>query len=600
MSISILSGDITVYFTNDTGGDKQIKWTGSTANTATRTVNEVYSALMDLFDNVTGGVGDYMNEGIPMKAITPTQYQIGRLETNDPEPWFIDDTTITHLTGGTIETVGWSRVNGTDTGIVKVTYTLGTDFVAGDIGLTVSDGTSSGTLLDYNGTEAWIRPNDNTATNDFSTGGTLSVSGGTGSVTVAAAANTTGDSTWSNVFTVGTIQGDEQIYVAQDGSVITPYWPVGQFNRLFKIREDSTLIDSGYLWVYIRRVNRLYDHFLVDASAGGANVAPLSSQDDLNNQTVGAISATGPGGTIVISFAGPYTADVDDNATDETYSIDIDCGTNTVAYVYEYLKYITRYTSTTSLNGIEGQQYIGIDNYIEYTGGITGTVNIGDTVTGSVSGATGIVVSINTTASPTYVTLQNSEGTFQTSENLAIGGNSINTTSLVTPIAPSKQAPFGTFAGGRLFGAHGVLIRNMAGTDVNRYQVIDDQGDVYAEPTQRTFTITAIQPGTEIRIFTNPGLTEVAGKEDVGGAGAPNGDKGLVQSGPDSDGLYTVSYTYIYGDLATDFSGETVGGDLPIFVVAHNVDYQWLRLSSTLEDANGSLQLAQISDRQYI
>lgn len=600
MSVSLLSGDITVYFTNDTGGDKQIRWTGSTANTATRSVNEVYSAVMDLFDNVTAGAGDYMNEGIPMKAITPTQYDIGRIENNDEEPWFIDDTTITHLTGGTIETIGWTRVNGTDTGIVKVTYTLGTDFVASDIGLPVTDGTSSGRLLDYNGTEAWIRPDDNTATNDFSTGGTLSATGGTGSVTVAAAANTTGDSTWSNVFTVGTIQGDEQIYVAQDGSVITPYWPVGQFNRLFKIREDSTLIDNGYLWVYIRRVNRLYDNFLVDASGGGANVAPLSSQNDLNNETVGAISATGPGGTISIGYAGPYTADVNDDTTNETYSIQIDCATNTVEYVYEYLKYITRYTSTTSLNGIEGQQYIGIDNYIEYTGGVTGTVNIGDEVTGSVSGATGIVVSINTTASPTYVTIQNSEGTFQTAENLEIGANSINTTSLVTAIAPSKQAPFGTFAGGRFFGAHGVLLTNVAGADVNNYQVIDDQGDVYAEPIQVTFTVTDIQPGTEIRIFTNPSLVEVAGKEDVGGGGAPSGDKKLVQSGPDSNGLYTVSYTYIYSELATDFPADQVSGDLPIFVVAHNVNYQWLRLETTLTEQNGSLQLSQIADRQYI
>lgn len=593
MSVSLLSGDITVYFTNDTGGDKQIKWTGSTANTATRTVNEVYSAVMDLFDNVTGGVGDYMNEGIPFKAITPTQYELGLVETNDNEPWFIDQTTIEHLTGGTIETVGWTRTPGTDIGIVRVPIT-NIDIVDGDVGNAITHGDGdAGTLLAVESNYLYIRPDSNAAANNFdSTSGTLTCNAHTATQT---GASTTGDTTWSNVFTVGTIQGDEQLYVAQDGTVITPYWPAGAFNRLFRIRVDSTFIDNGYLWVYARRVNRLYDHFLVDASAGGANVAPLSSQDDLNNETVGAISATGPGGTITIGYSGPYTADVNNDATNETYSIEVDCATNTVAYVYEYLKYITRYTSTTSLNGVEGQQYIGIDFKIDYATE-TGTVNIGDEVTGSISGATGIVVH----KAATYVTLMQSEGTFQNGENLTIGGNSLNTTSSVTAIAPSKQAPFGTFAGGRLFGAFGVLIKNMAGADVNNYQVIADDGVVYQEPTQRTFTITNIQSGTEVRIFTNPGLTAVAGKEDVGGGSSPQSDKGLVQSGPDANGLYTVSYTYIYQDLATDFSGETVGGDLPIYVVAHNVNYQWQRLESTLEDANGSLQLAQVADRQYI
>jgi len=595
MSVSLLGGDITVYFTNDTGGDKQIRWTGSTANTATRTVNEVYSALMDLFDNVTAGVGDYMNEGIPMKAITPTQYDIGIIDANDPEPWFIDNFTTEHLTGGTIETLGWTRTPGSTIGIVKVQCSsTGFNLTTSDIGDAITHGDSdAGTILDVDTTNfvVYIRPNSSDAANNFdSTSGTLTATTSTNTATQTAA-STTGNSTWANVFTVGTIQGDEQIYVAQDETVLTPWWPVGQFNRLFRIRENSTFIDNGYLTVYIRRVNRLYDNFLVDASGGGANVAPVNSNFDLNNETTGAIAAAG----ITIGFSGPYTADVNDNSTNETYSIQIDAAGNTVEYVYEYLKYITRYTSTVSLNGVEGQQYIGIDFKIDYATE-TGTVNIGDTVTGSTSGATGIVV--NKTA--TYVTLMNSEGTFVNGENLTVGANSLNTTSSVTGVAPTKTAPFGTFAGGRFFGAFGVLLTNVAGADVNNYQVIADDGVTYAEPIQVSFTITAIQPGTEIRIFTDPSLVQVAGKEDVGGGGTPEGDQGLVQAGPDADGLYSVSYSYIYSTLATNFPDDQDGGDLPIFVVAHNVNYQWLRLSATLTDQNGSLQLSQISDRQYI
>ena len=583
MSISILGGDITVYFTNDTGGDKQIRWTGSTANTAVRSVNEVYSAIMDLFDNVTVGVGDYMDEGVPLKAVTPTQYQIGRIETNDSEPWFIDHVTTQHFTGGTIETLGWTRTPGSVTGIVVVQCSgTGFNLVAGDIGGAITHGDGdAGRILDVDTTNfvVYIRPDSNAASNNFdSTSGTLTATTSTNTATQSAASDT-GNSTWSNVFTVGTIQGDEQIYVAQDQTVITPYWPVGQFNRLFLTRSLNTVFDRNYLTVYSRKSLRSYDWFLVDASGGGANVAPLTSQNDLNNTTAGVIAAAG----ITIGYAGPYLADVDDDTTNETYSIQIDCAGNTGAYVYEYLKYITVYTSTFLLNGIEGQQYIGIDYKINYASE-TGTVSIGDEITGSTSGTTGYVV--NKTA--TYVTLMDSEGIFVNGENLTIGGNSLNTTSATTSIAPNKQAPFGQFAGGRFFGAFGVLLTNIAGTDVNNYEVVADDGVTYAEPIQVTLTINNIQPGTEIRIYTNPGLVEIAGKEDVGGGGAPNSDKLLSQSGPDAAGLYTVSYSYIYSS------------DIDIYVVAHNVAYQWVRLETTLTNQNGSLQLAQIPDRQYI
>jgi hypothetical protein len=49
MSDTILGGDFTVYYLSD-NNRKQIKWTGSA--TGTRTANELYSALQDLFDEL--------------------------------------------------------------------------------------------------------------------------------------------------------------------------------------------------------------------------------------------------------------------------------------------------------------------------------------------------------------------------------------------------------------------------------------------------------------------------------------------------------------------------------------------------------------------
>lgn len=500
MSISVLSGDITIYFTNDTGGDKQIRWTGSAATNATRTVNEVYSAVLDVFDNVSVGAGLYMSEGIPLRAITPTQYTIGEIETNDDEPWFIDPLTIEHLTGGGISTVGWTRVPGSQIGVVRVQCSgTGFNLVSSDIGgaITHTDGDSGRILyVDTVNFQVWIRPDSELAANNFdSTTGTLTATTSTNTATQIAASET-GNWEWANLFTIGTIASGSQIYVARDQLVFPTFFPTGPIDRLFPIREFNTLIDNGYLTVYARLVNTTYDNFVTNAGAGGRIAIPLATQNDLNNQTVGAIAANG----ITISYAGPYTDDVNNDTTNETYSIQLNCASNPLSYVYEYLKYITRRGSATLLNGLAGEQYVGIDYRLDYTSE-TGTVVIGAEVTGSVSGATGYITNKNT--SGLYATLNNSQGTFITGENLVIGGNSLNNITSVEQITPTKSSPIGTFAGGRLFGAPGVYLTNVPGADLNNYQVIADDGVTYQEPIQVSFTLTGIQTDSEIRIYNN-------------------------------------------------------------------------------------------------
>ena len=104
-----------------------------------------------------------------------------------------------------------------------------------------------------------------------------------------------------------------------------------------------------------------------------------------------------------------------------------------------------------------------------------------------------------------------------------------------------------------------------------------------------TFKISKIQPGTEIRLFTDPGLTELGGGvEDVSNtASYGSGFSEVSGENPDADGLYSVNYSYNYS------------ADQDIFVVAHSLDFQYLRLSTTLISTNSSLQVNQIPDRQY-
>jgi hypothetical protein len=104
----------------------------------------------------------------------------------------------------------------------------------------------------------------------------------------------------------------------------------------------------------------------------------------------------------------------------------------------------------------------------------------------------------------------------------------------------------------------------------------------------KILTITNLQPDSEVRIFTDPALTALGGVERVGLVGTyDTGFSAVSGQHPDANGRYSIAYSYNY----------TV--DTDIFVVVHSLDYQYLRLSTTLVAVDSSLQVNQNIDRQY-
>lgn len=155
--ITLLDGDVTIY---DFSENRQgiIKWTG--AATGTRTLREVYSAIQKSWDDQGN-----MDQPTPLRAVTPTQYQIQGLQ---DKPFFVDDVTAEHFTGGSLFSQGW--VSGTNEYILIIGSSFATAFSVHDIGRTVLGGTTgdTGTLLDFNSTRGliWIRPDDPSNTGD--------------------------------------------------------------------------------------------------------------------------------------------------------------------------------------------------------------------------------------------------------------------------------------------------------------------------------------------------------------------------------------------------------------------------------------------------
>ncbi len=490
MSSTVLTGAFTVYYLSETR-QKRIVWSGTSG---VYSIQALYIALQDLFDEY-----DQMDDGVPLSTLTPTEYQIGLIDLDDQQdPWYIDETTTQHLYGGGLVSKDWTRIQGSRTGIVKVKRT-GTNIVIGDIGNTIThaDG-DSGTLLYVLGEYLAIRPASNASTNnwDSTTGGNITCNT---HIDVQAEAAVTGDTTWANIYTIGTIAANTSVYLVQSGVKITAWWSTGHIDILTRISIQGGLIDSGVVTIFAREYGKLYDHYQTTLTTGGRSPIPLATSTDLNNTTaIGTIAALSG---IIFTF-GADTKDLNNGNGLQPYDVVINCGGNTIKNFYEYTKYVTRHTSVTSLNGLNGEQYTGVGTLSLVYDGRTSAFTQGLVITTATGSA--IITADHYNGDNTgTLTLHTVRGTF--SDNQAITDSSTGA-ALVngTPstIIESKTAPFGTFAGGKFFGAHGVYIYNMAGADSNNYQLTDSTGTIQTPPLTINLTVEIVN--TDGESITNP------------------------------------------------------------------------------------------------
>jgi len=273
-----ISDDFTIDYTR-----KVIKHTNGTT---IYTVNQLYSYLMDTFDEL-----GQMDDTVPMTAQTPTAYTM----TNG---WWLDigETNATHkyLRGGAIATLGYNS----EIHLVKydnVTTALDTNDINEEV---YDDGTQIGPLLGYDSTTAklWIRDNRPTfsviADNSYLSGGA------TGGFEVDSNGQSkAGNELFANVYTLGTIETtpSPQVYIFQSGAAISEWsnltnWDRGHIDVLIQVKEAGEWVvvegtASGNITVFARQYGDLYDHFGFNIQEGGRNPIPLATSRDLNNTT---------------------------------------------------------------------------------------------------------------------------------------------------------------------------------------------------------------------------------------------------------------------------------------------------------------------------
>lgn len=582
MSQTVLGGDITVYDGSE-NRQARIEWTG--AATGTRTGNEVYSALQDLFDNTAN-----LGFGYPIRAVTPNAYRIGRNDPRGEFEWFADPQTMEHIQEAAFETVGWTRVEGSNNGIIRVTRQTSTNIVPGDIGfdITHADG-DSGTLLGIVGDYLYIRPDSDAASDSFDSavGGNLTCNAHV-DPQLTGQASETGEWLWTNYYSLGaSLEGDDlhHLYIEQDSAQLVSsdgggadWWPDGHFDIAVLVKEVGVEIDEAVIRAYQRQYSKTFTFSEVDGSAGGRNPMPLETGADLgiltapysltlsgasgtwtvgeavyvgaswaaatkkailmvggsgatptleyyligdqtpiaNTDTLdsrltaatgtvnGAPSTQGPAtlaGTS-ITHAHDGTLDIDNDGTNEDYSIVIDCSDEPLQEVFEWSQWTLHRGGVTTgdTDGQAAQFYLGIQVKITYTT-LLGTVSEGDVVTQDNSGATGTIVAHDTTNK--VVTLRTTRGTFNTTDDIVEteATNELQGPHTVEAISPVAAAPYGVLAGGKWLLAFGVSLINVPAADANNYTAFANDGLTYEEPTQVTILMGNTRAGDGLEVF---------------------------------------------------------------------------------------------------
>jgi len=141
--------------------------------------------------------------------------------------------------------------------------------------------------------------------------------------------------------------------------------------------------------------------------------------------------------TAVVTFAATTTKDLDNGAGAQPYNVIIDLNGLTVAVLYEFLKALNRQTST-----LQTFPTNGTDTVFTYNGEFYQKANT------------------------TYTQIK-------------------------------KASPLGTFAGGKFFGARGIWIEDMSGTDSEKYSLIDANNTTQNPPTSSTIKVVAMIATTD-------------------------------------------------------------------------------------------------------
>jgi hypothetical protein len=170
-----------------------------------------------------------------------------------------------------------------------------------------------------------------------------------------------GDTIYDGIVNFG--NASVQIQIIQDGAVLSDDWwnyngaglnasaTAGISHRfMLKTRLDGVDIDGRRLIGICRTLDdtdqNTYSEFKINGTSRGNNVLALTDASDLNNTNT---ATTISGYTGISNTEGLRLIDVDDNGTDEEYYSEWVKGGNSINQFYEYMKWLTRAGSASTI-----------------------------------------------------------------------------------------------------------------------------------------------------------------------------------------------------------------------------------------------------------
>lgn len=337
---------------------------------------------------------------------------------------------------------------------------------------------------------------DNEALTDSSTGAAVA-NGTVGDTYLTYSAQSANFTTIPQIITGGTSGAQRQLVGQQDNgssgtlvakvSAVTDtdhFNPFSSGETVTGASEGSVTLDAvsttavaGFTNVKVWFVNGTITHGSVTGTftegetvTGGTSTATgVMLLDSSGTMTLGNVSGTFQSGEVLTGGSSGATASSTSvltsaytmnkafsQGTNYPYSIIINCATRTMAQVYEWLKYITR----------DGANSSQVYRQIMYP-----------------------VISS---------TVVQQDGEEYISARMAPD----------TAYTPVKASPFGTFAGGKFFGAQGVWVQNMAASDIQAFQLIDSTGATQTPPNFQSISVTGVVSGDKVTVFrTSTGTT---------------------------------------------------------------------------------------------
>ena len=354
-----------------------------------------------------------------------------------------------------------------------------------------------------------------------------------------------GDDIYDSIVNFG--NSDVQIQIIQNGSIISDDWwnfngaglnaneTAGISHRfMIKTRTSGTDIDGRRLIGIARRYLYTYSEFRINGTARGNNVLALTDALDLNNTTP---YFTISGYTDITNVKEGYNSiDVDNNGTPEYYYSQWSKSGHTINEFYEYMKYISRDGSATTLYGLPGEQFRGITHQIAISSP-SGTFVEPELITwtGTTPG-TGQLLAIDSTTAGTTMWIQILTGQAPTGGDTLYGaGAATAIQGTVTDRVATLSFPFvGASTGSAIIGSYGFGIKALDLTSSDK--VTDLTATVITPPNYVTNTVASIV-ATEDYVLVAP----YSGATDTNGDPAIWKNQLLLQSGLTTDNITNVT-----------------------------------------------------------